>query len=516
MAHTAPQAFWPLTIHSCQGNDELRFEDDIVLEPTSLDLDSSLIVEAQVDPADPATAHSLAWIGDRTRGQRGGLRWLVKFPSPPARPGQRLLWTMALIARGTDGVLIPQVAQNDGAVILGGAEAHADSANLSAAAGTVAKSVASESARTASRRVLGMIPPDSVSEVGRVSRSWRETVDLVRALARLGSVEGQTYEADVAIVVDSDSARHQERAQAWHRTLWEAGFATDIVARDAGLDGYKLVIVPAVAVDDPVFARNLARAVEAGSQILVEGPTGTVSPEGKTVRGGYLGSLKTLLGVRVVGCTASADHPARSAWADDASAVLVNRLTRAVGTPAAQTWIGLTSDSSPLLRALDAIATPMPDLRAGTWVEDILPVGHGIDPDDPNPLWPANIDIVATYDGRGAGADLAGRPAVTRRRSDTGGGAAWYAACDLNAVSRAALVRVLAAHARLQPVLAELPDGVEAQRRGNILFLLNHGDKARELSGISGTDLMSGAECTGHVLLAPRSALVVAQTRTVQ
>jgi len=53
------------------------------------------------------------------------------------------------------------------------------------------------------------------------------------------------------------------------------------------------------------------------------------------------------------------------------------------------------------------------------------------------------------------------------------------------------------------------PDGVEAQRREEILFLLNHGDRAAEVAGIVGTDLISGEVCTGHVVLAPRSALVV-------
>jgi len=48
------------------------------------------------------------------------------------------------------------------------------------------------------------------------------------------------------------------------------------------------------------------------------------------------------------------------------------------------------------------------------------------------------------------------------------------------ALSRAALLRLVCAHARVRPVVADLPDGVEAQRRGEILFLLNYGDRAAE------------------------------------
>ena len=55
----------------------------------------------------------------------------------------------------------------------------------------------------------------------------------------------------------------------------------------------------------------------------------------------------------------------------------------------------------------------------------------------------------------------------------------------------------------------DLPEGVEAQEREGFLFILNHSDRAVELAGIVGQDLLSGAECTGHVLLAPRSAMVI-------
>jgi len=65
------------------------------------------------------------------------------------------------------------------------------------------------------------------------------------------------------------------------------------------------------------------------------------------------------------------------------------------------------------------------------------------------------------------------------------------------------------AHARLRPVVADLPDGVEAQRRGDVLFLLNHSDRAAEVAGVVGTDLLTGGSCTGHVIVPPRSALVV-------
>ncbi|EFW27707.1 Beta-galactosidase C-terminal domain, partial [Actinomyces sp. oral taxon 171] len=95
------------------------------------------------------------------------------------------------------------------------------------------------------------------------------------------------------------------------------------------------------------------------------------------------------------------------------------------------------------------------------------------------------------------------------RRPVAGAGAGWYVAADLDSLSRAALLRLVCAHARVRPVVADLPDGVEAQRRGKVLFLLNHGDRAAEVVGVMGTDLLTGDACTGHVVLSPRSALAV-------
>ena len=103
---------------------------------------------------------------------------------------------------------------------------------------------------------------------------------------------------------------------------------------------------------------------------------------------------------------------------------------------------------------------------------------------------------------------MAGLPAITRRFM-SGAGAGWYVAADLDALSRAALLTLVCAHARVRPVVADLPDGVEAQRRGDVLFLLNHADRVAEVSGVVGTDLLTGQACTGHVILSPRSALVV-------
>ncbi len=469
------------------------------------------------DPADPAAASLIAWQGDLMRGLGEGAPWILMEQAPsavqwrarnsPKRPGQFQLWSLARVAHGADGVLQFQWRQSRG----GSETFHS-----------------------------GMVP-----HAGRASRTWRDVVDTGRALKALRAVAGtRMAPADVAVLIDWDAewARRTligptapsapfAAARAWHRTLWEAGFATDIVFPDSNLErggvdgtGYRVVIVAEHVTDDPALAESLARACERGAQVLVAGPTGIVDVHERAVLGGYLGSLRSLLGVRVLdhaaltGPTAGTEGPGGADIpGTDAGAALVSRLSRAVGVPGRSTWCGLEAVSTSLRRALDGLGTPAPDLRGGMWAEEVGPcVVSDIDEADPLSFAHSCVEVVACFDGSGGGADLAGRAAITRRVVAGGdashthiGGGAWYAATDLDAVGRAALATVLAAHARVRPVVDGLPDGVEAQRRGDALFLLNHSDRAVQLAGIVGTDLVSGAACTGHVVIAPRSAMAV-------
>ena len=453
----------------------------------SLDIISD---DSYPDPADPAAAHEVAWAGDLMRGLAEGRPWILMEQAPsavqwrrrnsPKRPGQLLLWSLARVAHGADGVLQFQWRQ---------------------------------SRQGAETFHSGMVP-----HAGRDSRTWEETVATGQALRHLGPVLGEPVRAEAALILDWESqwalstaigpveaGERFEAARAWHRTLWEAGIATDIVPVGRRLEGYRLIVVPAVFIDRPEFAEHLEQAVAEGAQVVVVGPTGVVDANAGAVLGGYLGSLRPLLGVRIT------DHAALTGpvGQSDPRGSLVNRLSRAVGTPSAETWMGLEAVSEPLRRVLDRMGTPAPDLRAGGWAEEVR-----IDvPEEAGETTQAGpeqetVEVVAVFDGRGGGADLAGRPAITRR-SMSGAGAGWYVAADLDSLSRAALLTLVCAHARLRPVAADLPDGVEAQRRGDVLFLLNHADRAAEVTGVVGTDLLTGESCTGHVILAPRSALVV-------
>ena len=156
---------------------------------------------------------------------------------------------------------------------------------------------------------------------------------------------------------------------------------------------------------------------------------------------------------------------------------------------------------------MDLLGGAAKDLRSGRWAEKIAPAAGlqwQIPGDSSSEGGP---ECVAYFDGRGGGLDLAGLPALTRRK--VGRGSVWYAGVDFDALTRSVLLRLWTTYTRIRPVVPDLPEGVEAQEREGFLFILNHSDRAVELAGIVGQDLLSGAECTGHVLLAPRSAMVI-------
>lgn len=448
------------------------------------------------DPADPQGAHEIAWQGDVMRGLSGGRPWLLMEQAPgavqwrpqnsPKRPGQFLLWSIARMAHGADGILQFQWRQ---------------------------------SAKGSETFHAGMVPHS-----GEDSPIWTDVVSTGQALKSLAPITGTRMSARAAVVIDWESewARHYAigpissenptdswgnfaPAKSWHQSLWEAGIATDVVGVDNDFTSYNLIVVPAVFIDYPHMAHSLRIAAERGAQVVITAPSAVVDSQCGAILGGYLGSLADLAGVKVVEhSTLTGPSQGRTYDARESSAY---RISGAVETPAALNWCGIDTDNEALKRTIELVGDAAKDLRSGRWAEKIVPVGEhewrGLGEGNSS----AGVECVAYFDGRGGGVDLAGACALSRSR--VGQGSVWYAAADFDALSRSVLVRMWASYARLLPVFPDLPRGVEAQEREGFLFLLNHSDRAVELSGIVGKDLLSGSECTGHVVLAPRSALVV-------
>lgn len=454
-----------------------------------------------VNPAsvDEATAWEVAWHSDLLRGVTHG-RWVqICAPLPSLfyadcrvpRPGERALWALSAAARGADGC-VPFHWDYP--------TPHAD-----------------------------LVPLSMRAHASAGSRFFNETKTIADYCSRLTPLRGNVNEHQIAIVIDAVSeAIVAERdplsfppfaeARQWHRALWENNFGVDIVTPHDSLDKYSLIIVANLHVDYPQLTQELTQTTQRGAQVIIAGQVPSVDIDGRPLNEGYGGSLTSLMGVRLTDA-----HPlVESEVSGDARADLVNSLSRSMSLPS-ESWVGIRSVSMPLSRVLDRIATPTPDLRGSQWVgeatlyqPDSLPRIEAAYPD----FWTTldtDVEAIALFDGSGCGDDLVGKAAITRRPilvdPDIPGarsGAAWYVATSLDALSRSALLQVVTAYARVQPCCTGLPDGVEAIRRGQATFYLNHSDRAVELTGIIGVDLLTGNDCHGHVLLAPRSAIVVA------
>ena len=446
------------------------------------------------EPSHPASACEVAWQADLMRGLAGDKPWFLmeqttsevqwRRRNASKRPGQYQLWSLGRMARGAEGILQFQWRQS----VKGSETFHA-----------------------------GMVP-----HAGRESATWGEVVELGETLRNLSPVLGARYEARVALILDWESEwatmstsgpqdwSHFRTAREWHRTLWEQGIAVDIVGKDADVSGYAIVIVPGVVMDDAVLAENARAAVEGGTQLLVVTPSGVVTSGLEAIQGGYLGAWRDVLGVKVTDLNGLTG----GVYEQDASALprvetpegtardaLVNRVSRAVGTPGAWEHLDLTIESDAVDRARSRVLSlrapdisARPTLRGGLWGERVA-------------IEDAGVEVHAAFANAGGSVDIAGLPALTRRA--LGAGAAWYLATDADALTRTVILQLLAAYGRVRPVHEGLPDGVEAQRRGPHLFLLNHSDRAVELPGITGKELVSGNAVTGHIVLPPRSGAVV-------
>ncbi|MDO5722271.1 MAG: beta-galactosidase [Actinomycetaceae bacterium] len=429
------------------------------------------------EPSRADSAHEVAFRADLMRSFKQGQPFILmeqttgmvqwRAQNAMKRPGQFRLWSLACVAHGADGILQFQWRQSPG-----GAE---------------------------------MFHSAMVDHSKRLSRRWPEVVQLGADLQNLREVLGSRVETEVAVVADWDSARALHLSEGptqfpavfdgprqWHRTLWEANIPCDLIGVEDDLDRYRVIIVSQMVIDYPDFASRLTAAVKAGAQVVVTAPTAVMDPTMRAVLDGYLGSLSPLLGVRVTDLNLLAPQEAESGVEGRGRPhPVTDRISSAVGVPGASDTRAVEVENLALRRALEGLCDPTPAIHTGLWGELLK-----IDSDE--------VEVAATF----ADGDLAGEPAITRHQ--VGQGQAWYVATDLDSVGRAALLRVLAASGRVSMRANDLPAGVEYVRRGELDFYLNHGDKAVELAGITGVDRLTGQALTGHVVLGPRSAVVVA------
>ena len=286
-----------------------------------------------------------------------------------------------------------------------------------------------------------------VPHAGPDSRVFREICELGKDLGGLADVLGTPVHADVAIIVDWDSWRaveldHQphsgfryvDRIREYYTPLWKANVTVDFARPDADLSAYKLVVAPNLYQISDAAADNLIRYVERGGR-LVMGPFSGVSDPDERIRlGGYPAPLRDLLGIRI-----------EEYWP--------------------------LPDEHPL----EVRSELFGDFTAVSWAEWLTA-------DTARPL--AEI----------SGGPLGGIPAILRNAY--GEGAAWYVATLPESWALARLLDLVCAEACVEPVRGGLRPGVEAVRRGDLVFLLDHNAESVEIRPWREpeTDSESGAE----------------------
>ncbi|MFE3454478.1 beta-galactosidase [Nonomuraea sp. NPDC059194] len=286
---------------------------------------------------------------------------------------------------------------------------------------------------------------------GTRTRGWQDTIGLGADLRRLADVAGTTTRAEVALVLDWDSW--------WGLEAPESMPSNRLKLKDLLLAWYAPLHARGISVDLAPPQRDLSayRVVIVPNLYLctAEQAKALASVTGELVVGPFSGVVDEYDRVHDGG----APGP----------------LTDLLGVAIDECW-PLPDGTTQQVRHADGGAG-----LARTWAEWPRVVGD-------------DVEVLAHYEG----GDLDGLPAVTRN------GTATYVSCLLDDLTPV-LDRVLHAVRTI-----DVPPGVEATRRGEHLFLLNHTTSPQQVTlPYPGRDLLTESDLRGVISLAPRDAVVL-------
>lgn len=296
-----------------------------------------------------------------------------------------------------------------------------------------------------------------VPHYGPEGRVFREVCGLGGDLKKLAGVCGARTPARVALLVSWENRWALELeskptafdyaaiVQHYHGALWDLNLAIDVVHPDARLDGYAMVVAPALYQLTRPQADSLRAFVQGGGALVMSYFSGVADERDHIWLGGYPALLQDVLGLAV------------------------------------EEWQPLAPGEG---NVLSAGGREVP-------CEKFCELLHL-----------RGAEALATY----ARNFFAGRPAVTRHRY--GAGEAIYVATQPERGWLRELLGGLAGARGLKAPL-QAPPGVEAAVRTTgaeeFLFVINHEatEATVDFQGWSGADLLSGESCAGSVSLKP-------------
>jgi beta-galactosidase len=224
----------------------------------------------------------LSFAADLTRGLAGGRPWILMEQSAGAvnwqphnltkAPGEMIRNSLTHVARGADSICFFQWRA---------------------------------SAQGAEKFHSALLP-----HAGTDTVAWREVLKLSETLDRIGEVAGTEVEADVALLFSweswwsaegearpSQAVTYLDQVHSAHGALRELGVTTDVVAPDADLSRYKLVVVPGLYMISDTDAQAIADYVSGGGRLVVTYFSGIADERDRIRLGGYPGAFRDVLGV---------------------------------------------------------------------------------------------------------------------------------------------------------------------------------------------------------------------------
>ena len=252
---------------------------------------------------------------------------------------------------------------------------------------------------------------------------------------------------------DFDPVRHLEL---YYQPLARRNVGVDVISAEASLEGYKLVIAPALVVLSETTTANLTAFVQGGGTLVLTVRCGQKDRYNALFPNLQPGPLRELAGVETAEYFALEEPvPLTAAW----------------GTETAGT--------------------------SRLWAELLRPLSE-------------STEILAQWGASNGWLD--GGAAMTRHKIGTGGGQVITVGAVLDEASQTALTDWLLAETQIEPVWRDTPPGVEAARRMDgagreALLFINHTRQSHSVSlpagGKERRDLLTGEAFTQSFALPP-------------
>ncbi|GAB2455542.1 beta-galactosidase [Conyzicola lurida] len=290
-------------------------------------------------------------------------------------------------------------------------------------------------------------------QAGTRTRTWREVVALGAELGELPPLPA-SRDSRVAIVFDWDNwwaignpdhpvpLDYLALVQRWHAAAHRQHVQVDFVQPTSDLAGFAVVVAPQLYLLTAEGAANLLAFAEAGGHLLIGAFSDLVDENDAFRAGGYLTQLGPSLGI----------------WLEDFGA-----LVPPAGSGAGPSSAGESSVTGPVASGPGQMFAPLKGAveATGTLLAEEIHLDGATE--------------LATF----VGGRLDGRPAFTVNA--VGEGRAYYLATIPDAAGSGSVLAHVFTAAGVQPVVDDLPETVEAARRGDVVTLINHSSEPAEV-----------------------------------